>query len=84
VEGNLFEGTNYNFILEYSNGGYGNNMRAKNNRLKPYTKYSAGSAYGYVQGGKSWKEWSNNCTYHSENTDQVCKREIVKMRTIND
>lgn len=55
VEGNLFETSGWCVPLEANQSGYGNNMRARNNR---FVKGGYGPAY--VTGGSGWAEWAEN------------------------
>jgi hypothetical protein len=54
-EGDLLEGNGYNLVIERSNGGYGTNIRAVNNRFTVN-----GFGVGYVEHGPGWAEWREN------------------------
>lgn len=54
-EGNLLEGNGYNLMIERSNGAYGVNIRAVNNRFNVQ-----GYGVGYVDHGPGWAEWRRN------------------------
>lgn len=58
VENNYLLGGGYQLILEYHNNGYGNNMRAINNRFT-----STGFGPGYTTGGSGWAQWTDNHIY---------------------
>jgi len=55
LEGNLLEGNGYNAIIEKSNGNYGTDIRAVNNR---FTVNGFGT--GYIGQGPGWAQWQNN------------------------
>jgi hypothetical protein len=55
LEGNLLEGNGYNAIIEKSNGNYGTDIRAVNNRFKV-----DGFGTGYIVQGPGWAQWQNN------------------------
>jgi hypothetical protein len=55
IEGNLLEGNNWKLILEAGSKGYGNNLKAINNRFR-----NTGYGAGYVSGGNGWEDWQEN------------------------
>ena len=65
VQGNLLQGHGFCLALEYNAYGYGNNMRAVNNRIDPWTDNGSGPWYAYVSGGQGWYIWDNNYSYNS-------------------
>jgi hypothetical protein len=64
VHDNLLEGAGHNLILEFDNNGYGDSLRALDNRFRP-TQFSA----AYADGGPGWDGWSRNYLYDSLQTD---------------
>lgn len=64
VENNYLLGSGYQLVLEYHNGGYGNNMRAINNRFT-----STGFGPGYTTGGPGWVQWTDNHIYDAGQPD---------------
>jgi hypothetical protein len=64
IEGNLLEGYGYCLALEESNGGYGTNLRAINNRFDSWNGWTT-----YVQGGPGWAEWRENYQNDPTQTD---------------
>jgi hypothetical protein len=60
--GNLFAGNGYLFMIERSNGAYGTDIHAVNNRFDVL-----GYGVGYVEHGPGWAEWLEN--YLSEPTE---------------
>jgi hypothetical protein len=55
ITGTLFESNSYGMPLEANNHGYGNDMKAVNNR---FVKGGYGPAY--VTGGPGWAQWTEN------------------------
>jgi hypothetical protein len=55
VEGNPLEGNNWKLALEASSHGYGNNLRATDNRFS-----NTGYGEAYVSGSAGWSVWQNN------------------------
>ncbi len=68
IEGNLFYTANWCIALEANNFGYGNDMKANNNRFVDY-------GYGpvAVSGGPGWAEWTEN--YYDDPADPDHKGE---------
>ena len=66
IKGNLLEGYGYTLSLEDRGYGYGENMRAINNRFNPYPGSWGPVA---VDGGPGWYEWTDNYRYDSSAED---------------
>jgi hypothetical protein len=71
VEGNLMETYGWCMPLEAHNNGYGNDMRAVNNRF-----VLGGYGPSYVSGGPGWAQWTENY-YNNPNLPPENKGPVV-------
>lgn len=75
IEGNLLHGYGHCLALDYNAHGYGDNMRAVNNRMEALTVQGAGPWYAAVAGGGGWYEWEDNYDY--DDTAEDCMGTVI-------